>query len=83
MVNRSIEIIKGPDFVPGSYEITGFVDTYTVILGSDATNGFDASGGTGHVGGEERGAGLMLLNISGQIDTILKQLSTRVYLRNY
>lgn len=83
MVNKSIEIIKGPDFVLGSYEITGFVDTNTVILASDATNGSNASGGTGHVGGEERGAGLMLLNVSAQIDSISKQLSTRVYLRNY
>lgn len=52
MVDNCIKIYDaGTNFVADFYEITAFTDTNTVTLDRDPTNGTNASGGSGNVGG--------------------------------
>lgn len=51
MIGNVIRIKSGTNFTAGWYEITARADTNTVTIDRDATNGSDATSGTGSVGG--------------------------------
>lgn len=51
MVGNIIRIASGTHFTPGYYMVTGYTDTNTVTLDSNPTDGSNASGGVGRLGG--------------------------------